>query len=163
MKRMDSSLGDLKLKVKQEPLEVAAEREDFGSPLMKQKNGYKETSAQKLWIEVTQELIKEANDYESQNMFETLWPEEMFLKKASESACKRIKEHEIRKADINKFHQLAQRSVQQQKALLVQKAWADMKAEAVVLIRDSIFNIQISERIKVILDHNRIRNLSLAS
>ena len=79
----------------------------------------------------------------------------MFLKKASESACKRIKEHEIRKADINKFHQLAQRSVHHQKALLVQKAWADMKAEAVVLIRDNIFNMQINEQIKVILDHNK--------
>ena len=157
MKRMDSSLGDLKLKGKQEPLEVAAEREDVGRTLKKQKNGYMETPAQKLWIEVTQELIKEANDCESQNMLETLRPEEMFLKKALESASKRIKEHQIRKAEINKLKQLAQRSVQQQKALLVQKARADMKTEAVVLIKANIFNMQINERIKVILGHNKVK------
>ena len=39
--------------------------------------------------------------------------------------------------------------------LLVQKARADMKAEAVVLLKADIFNMQINERIKVILGHNK--------
>ena len=155
LKRLDSPLGNLQMKVKQEPLEVAAEKKDMGGTLKKQKDGYMQTPAQKLWIDVTQELIKEANDCERQDIVGTLRPEEIFLKEALESACIKTKEQQIRKAEINKFHQLAQRSVQQQKSFSVQKGRADIKAEAVKLIKANIFNTQINERINVIIGRNK--------